>query len=825
MRFLLATISVFCLLHSAVVANPVLLKKHCRACHHGDDAEADFNLAALSDSPTASNLDAWLASLDRVKSGEMPPAEESNLSDSERRDLVDYLRRQLATFDREQSTLKPKFVPRRMNNREFAQSIADVLLIEDIGTHLPTDNLVGDSRHHGFDTHSQTLGFSKFHLEQCIRSARQIVNATILDGEKPQSKRYQVTSRQIFAESLSQNTNRPERQGASKGFDFLDPRRQAYFKPFKHVPSTGWYRIRIQAIALDRGRYDTEGTGVYDGDPIQLLVQMGDRKHFIDLPDHEIHQIDLTEWMAEGSRLKFQNPTDGLKMVGNGNFKFQNRLTGEYFKKYEPDRYAQLVKTFTKKRNGRLFPTSAWQNWVNDWMGPRPRILSAEIEGPIYPAWPPARQTALIGANPKIEDAHAILKPIAERAWRRPVRDGELDEILHLVHRVHQTSGIIEALKEGIVTVLASPQFLLLNTEDLSEQERFASKFSYFLYGTTPTHPLRQAVAAGSLNSQAAIVQELKQRIASKETASFQREFPYAWLELSDINFMAPDPDKYHHYHRKDVSEDMIGEVLELFNHALKENISVPELLLADYSFVNADLAKVYGLEDVPQDSTFRKYVFQDGNRGGLITTGAFLTSTADSLFTSPIHRAIYVMENFLGIHPTPPPADVEITEPDVRQAKTIKEILSAHRSDKNCLSCHQLIDPYGYAFENYGPDGSWRHTYTVQSEMDKATKASATKRAKPQVTKIAIDAGATFQSGASYSNLRGYRDILASKVNQERIVRCFVTKLLTYANGVEPSSADFAQVDRIVAVSARHNYRIVETIAAVIDSPLFREQ
>ena len=554
-------------------------------------------------------------------------------------------------------------------------------------------------------------------------------------------------------------------------------------------------------------------------------LRWGDREYRIDLPDNEVRELELTEWMAEGSRLRFQHPTDGLRLVGNGNFKFQNRITAKYFKKYQPDRYAKLIKTFTLTKNGKKRHPDDWHNWVDYWMGPRPRLLAAEIEGPVYESWPPKRQVALIGANPSITEAEGLLKPIAERAWRRPVREGELDEILGLVRQVEKESGTIEALKEGIVSILVSPQFLLLNTEDLAAEQRFASKFSYFVLGTTPSPELRNAVAKGRFDSHAEIVEALKELIREEKAESIQRAFPFAWLELNDINFMAPDPDKYHHFHRKRVSDDMVNEVLRFFRHATEENIPVPELLLADYSFLNADLAKVYGLDDVPLDSELRKYVFRDGRRGGLLGTGAFLTSTADSLFTSPIHRAIYVMENFLGIQPTPPPGDVEIKEPDVRQAKTIKEILSAHRSDKSCLSCHQLIDPFGYAFENYGPDGSWRDVYSIEEQAELSERSPKGNRVKPKITAIPIDSSAEFLNGSAYRDIDGYRQILASDVNQQRIVRCFVAKLLTFANGVEPDKVDFKEIDRIMAVSAKFDHRIVETIAAVIDSPLFREQ
>ena len=152
---------------------------------------------------------------------------------------------------------------------------------------------------------------------------------------------------------------------------------------------------------------------------------------------------------------------------------------------------------------------------------------------------------------------------------------------------------------------------------------------------------------------------------------------------------------------------------------------------------------------------------------------GAFLTLTADSLSTSPIHRAVYVMEKFLGIRPPPPPADVEIAEPDVRQAKTIKEILAAHTTDPTCASCHRSIDPYGYAFENFDPTGAWRDEYTMHIaakpsreallEIEKQNRQRAARGLAPAERRwerapIPIDAASRFPDGAPYGGIVEYR-------------------------------------------------------------------
>lgn len=813
--FLLAAL----LMSQATLADESLLRTHCAKCHSGKKPKGEFDLRLLGGSPSKKNSELWEASLDYVKAEEMPPAEQSQLSKADRGRLIRFLEEKMRRYNA-QSVKAIRAKPRRLNNREFENSVRDVLLIEDIGTHQPTDNLIGDALHDGFDTHSDTLGFSKFHLEQYIEAVRRIVEASVLSGKQPEPRRYEFDATEIIAAHTSQNTTRPERRGRPEGFDFLDPRSLAYLQGFKTAPQTGWYKITIRCTGKDRGRYRTEDTGIYDGDPIRLSVQMGNRERVFDLPDEEVMEIKLREWVAAGTRLRLHYPTDGLRLRGNGNFKFQNAITGMYLKEHDPARYKRVVAAIKPTRNGRVRGPASWHHWVRFWMGPRPRVFGVVVEGPFYETWPPERTVALVGQNPRAENAAEILRPIARRAWRREVRADELKEIVRLVQAKSDLLGDVEALKEGIVAILASPPFLLLQRDGQTSQERFASKLSYFLQSTIPDAELRKAVANGELKSFTGVRAAVQRRFDQSKADPFLRAFPYAWLKLNDINFMAPDPDYYHHYHRKRVSEDMIDEALHFFRHAIDKNIPVTELLSADYSFINADLARVYGVDDVPDDSILRKYTFTDGRRGGLLGMGAFLTVTADSLGTSPIHRAVYVMENFLGIHPSPPPADVKITEPDVRSAKTIKEILAAHRADKSCAACHQSIDPFGYAFENFDPMGAWRDEYTMHNRQP---SAKGKRRQLGKTKGIPIDASAGFRNGSEYKDITEFRQLMQTTANRDRFVRCFIVKLLTYANGEEPD--DYSEINRILTKSAENDYRIVDTIAAVLDSPLFREK
>ena len=268
-----------------------------------------------------------------------------------------------------------------------------------------------------------------------------------------------ITQATTTQQKAKQRTKQMKRELPDREYiDFADIRSRLCFSNFETTPATGRYRIKIRATGMDRLVYATEETGVYHDDPIQLNVHLADRVFTFDLPDEEVMEIELDEWIAAGTKLQFSYPTDGLRMRGNSNFKFQYAIAGDYIRQNKPELYAEVVANLDPKKKG----AGHWSNWVEYWQGPRPRLFSAEVEGPIYDAWPPQRQVALLGNSPKAENAAAILEPIAERAWRRSVREGELDSIVELVTTKAETMGDIGALKEGIVAVLASPSVKIM---------------------------------------------------------------------------------------------------------------------------------------------------------------------------------------------------------------------------------------------------------------------------------------------------------------------------------------------------------------------------
>ena len=581
----------------AAAGEGALLQLHCARCHKDVEPIAGFSVRSLSGSPAPENLDLWMKSLAHVRSGFMPPPAESQLSSADRRRLALFLDQKIRGY-RQQAGDSMRAKPRRLNNRELANSVRDVLLIEHIGTNQPLANLLGDTLEDGFDTDGDALGMSQFHLEQYIGAFRTIIDSTILSPKQPDARLYHVRASDMSVTSLSQSGRPGRADRTAESIDFLDPRLRIYFSNFDAAPATGRYRVRIYATGKDRGIYDSAATGIHDDDPIQLSVHMGDRVEVVDLPDEEVMEIELNQWITAGTRIELSYPTDGLRMQGNKNFKFQYRIARDYLLANDPGRHAAVVReAVSKAATETARGPEHWSHWTGDWQGPRPRVFKATIEGPFYESWPPKRQIALLGQDPEVDHAAAILRPIAERAWRRDVAEEELDSILRLVRSRAELDSDVEALKEGIVAILASPSFLILNPGDGALADRFATKLSYFLKSTIPDERTRVAARNGMLTSFQSVRAEVQRQFDQSEADEFLREFPHAWLELDRINFMAPDPDRFPLYDRKRLSEDMINEALQFFSHMVDNNLPVPEFLSADYSFLNADLARIYGVE------------------------------------------------------------------------------------------------------------------------------------------------------------------------------------------------------------------------------------
>ncbi|MCM8530371.1 MAG: DUF1592 domain-containing protein, partial [Lentisphaeraceae bacterium] len=614
------------------------------------------------------------------------------------------------------------------------------------------------------------------------------------DAKKPKTETHTLKSSNLYVDDRRKLTIQTN---LKKYIRILSGEQLVSFKNFNEFKHTGYYRITINAAGMDREYpYKEENIGVHKCDPITLGVQLGSLEIKQDLPDNKPQPLVIEEWVTKGSTFGLTYITDGLRMSGNGNFKFNSTLQSKHLnKKFEKG----VERTFTH------------------WQGPRIRVYDVKIEGPFYKSWPPQRENKLIGQSPRSTNIPKILSNFAEKAYRRPLKPNELNDIINYSKSLVSSIGVKEAIKEGLVAIMSSASFLYINQGSNLSNYDLASKMSYTLWSSKPDQELLRLANTKSLDNGKVLANQIKRLVSSDKNSNFVNNFANAWFELNMLGFMPPEPTQYFYWNRKSLVHDMKNEVLTFLEKGLKNNIPITEFISADYSYINQDLSVIYGIDGI-EGEKMQKYTYKNGRRGGLLGMGAFLVSTADGVSTNPIHRGVWVKRNILGSEPAPPPADIKIEEPDVRKAKTIREVLALHNTNANCRSCHAKIDPWGWAFENFDPSGQWRDGY-MEYQRDKSGKARKTQK----VIKVAdIDASSEMNNGQSYKDIVSFRDVILQK--DEEIVRCFIEKFITYMNGAKPDLHMTPEIDKLVKKSKASKYRIVDTIIHIFQSPIAHE-
>ena len=730
----------------------------------------------------------------------MPPEEQETIPQNKRQLMLDWLKEEIAKYNNTSKILAPQSLLRRLTLNEYKNSLKDLLTVKHLGTNSPCTELLDDAYENGFNNRASNLAMSSYHLNAYLNTARKILDNFILQDQQPEAKTYKFLPHYI--KKVTWTTKGSPGNGKTH-LDLIAPFHYQSIARFPEFPETGYYKIIVDAQGIDRNYpYREEHIGVHKTDPIKMSLKIGSENFSQALQDKR-QKYTIETWVTKGSDLGFALETDGLKMMYNGNFKFYGSLPKRY-----PEIHPKIKAEAKKHPNETTAKSNSW-SWKY-WRGPRVRLFGIRVEGPYYKSWPSAVETKLIGRKPSYNNISSLLVKFASKAYRRPVSTSEIQPIINYTQKLARKSHIKNALKEGLTLILTSSPFLYINQKSTSPFV-YASKLSYALWSSIPDEQLKFMAAQKKLTSAPHLSKLIRAMLQDPKSKAFVDNFPNAWFELNKLGFMPPDPDLYHYFNRKDLKVDMKNELKTFFAHAIKENLSIMDFINADYSFINQDLAQIYGIKNV-KGSTLRKHTFKDGKRGGILGMGALLTLTADTQVTSPIHRGVWLKENILGGHISAPPPELEIEEPDIRNTKSIREALAKHTSQGDCRVCHAKIDPWGWAFENFGPAGEWRDNYLIITEGKKGTK---TKKAG------IINASSKLLDGQSYQDIRDFKKILASK--DRKIVSCFIKKLITYINGQAPGHELQPEIDRLVKVSKAQNYRIVDTILAVFLSKAVR--
>jgi hypothetical protein len=443
--------------------------------------------------------------------------------------------------------------------------------------------------------------------------------------------------------------------------------------------------------------------------------------------------------------------------------------------------------------------------------GPGLRVQSLEVEGPFNPPPPkyPAVHTRLLahkpGAAPR-EAAKEIVTRFATKAYRRPLRAGEADAALAFFEASQQRGEPFElGVRAALYRVLMSPDFLFRIERDPSglkagesyavNEYELASRLSYFLWNTMPDDELMALAGKGQLRKNLAA--QVQRMVKDTKSGSFLQNFSEQWLTLRKLELISPDPTLFPTYDES-LQEAMIRESTLFFETIAREDRSVTELLAADFTFVNEPLAKLYGVPGVTGENFVR--VKAPPHRGGVLTMASVLALNSNATRTSPVKRGKFILEEILNAPPPNPPPNVPPLEEGKQLTGTLRQVMEQHRDNPMCASCHQKMDPLGFAFENFDAIGAWR---------DKDAGG------------FPIDASGVLPDGSKFDGPAGLKAVLDAK--KEVFLRNLTNKVLTYALGRGLEFYDRPAIEKIVAALPKTNYRFSTLIMETVKSDPFQ--
>lgn len=414
-----------------------------------------------------------------------------------------------------------------------------------------------------------------------------------------------------------------------------------------------------------------------------------------------------------------------------------------------------------------------------------------------------------------VKAAREVIVPFASRAYRRFLETEEQDKLLGFFRKVYEENDDDNrydiAIKETLKAVLVSPNFLYRYEEELPvpidhpyplSDFELATRLSYFLWSTLPDRELFDAAYRGELQDSAAITRQVQRMLKDPKAKNFAESFITQWFGVSRFRDTNPlDPERFPEM-TVSLREAMYQEMVEYFYYVLIDSKNFLHLLDSDFTFLNEELAKHYGVAGV-KGKEMRRVALKDRTRGGVLGMGSVLASTSMPLRTSPVLRGKWVLEEILGTPPPPPPPDAgELPEEaSTNKNASIRDLLTKHRANPTCASCHQKMDPIGFGLENFDPTGRWRDSYGD----------------KP------IIAWDTLPSGEVFNGPMELKKILATK--EDEFARTLSEKMFIYAIGRNVGFVDEFYMQKLVKNLKDNHFDTEKFIIELVNLEAFRSK
>ncbi|NNC77553.1 MAG: DUF1592 domain-containing protein, partial [Woeseiaceae bacterium] len=758
------------------------INQYCVICHNDAVLQAGFSLQHADVSNVADHADVWEKVLRKLKGRAMPPAGAPRPDEATYDLLANYLE---SALDRQAAVAPQPGRPsiRRLNRNEYINSVRDLLGIEIIDdTILPADDTM-----FGFDKIASVLTLSPLLAEQYISAARKVRRLALGESQlQPVFEIYSVSGYLMQTSWMGDDLPFGSRGGTS-----ID----------HHFPADGEYvvQVRLQRNSREYIRGLTE--------PHQFEVRLDGRK---------IKQIQIGGEKHGRSAGIFSSGSSGDVEQEHYERTADQALEARFFAKAGT---RKLTVTFLDEDTvpeEPLYPAHTLYDFAQ-YKGGVPAVHTVAVGGP-YEAngtadTPSRKQILICQPNRHNEEmcAGKIISTLARRAYRRVPTQQEIDELMAFYHQ-GRAGGFEQGIGLAIERMLAGPEFLFLVVKtpgDVSPGELFeltdlelAAQMSYFLWSTLPDEELLAIAENGRLSEPDVLEQQIHRMLADPRSDTLVNRFAAQWLHLGKLNVTQPNTDLFP-YVDDNLLQDFRHETELFFDYILRNDRPLLELLNADYSFVNERLAAHYGIDGV-YGNHFRKVQLPDSTRGGLLGQGSILTVTSYPNRTAPVIRGKWILDNILGAPPPPPPANVPGLRSQNEEGKVLnmREQMEQHRADPVCASCHKIMDPLGFALENYDAIGRWR----------KIDAASFTP----------IDASGTLPDGTPFVGPLELRQVIIER-RQEDFILTVIEKLLTYAIGRGIDHHDAPVMRDIMRDSAPDEYRLSSLIMAVINSSPFR--
>ena len=742
-----------------------VLDQYCVTCHNQRLRTADLALDTLDLSNVTADAETWEMVIRKLRLRAMPPAGRPRPDDATIDVVASWFE---TTLDRAAAAAPdPGRRPalHRLSRTEYQHAVRDVLALDDlpkeldIAVMLPADNVTS-----GFDNLAELLFVSPTLMERYLGAARKISRLAVGDPTMlPIVDTYQI-DRDLVQDGQVAGLPLGTRGGT---------------RVRSHLPLDGEYLITVQFRGAAREPHDVEVS--VDGERVRLFT-VG------------------------------ENPP---KRMG----------TGVFTPDADPDVQVRVplragpreVAVAFLPKSGAL---SEGQVRAYRSRSRQPSIASLIISGP-YGADgagdTPSRRHIFVcqprtgaGETDQATCARTILSVLARRAYRRPVRDTDLDRLMPFYEQGRVEGGFERGIQRAIERVLVSPEFLFRVERDpagvsagdvyrVSDLE-LASRLSFFLWSSIPDDDLLAAATRGELGEPAVLDRQVRRMLGDPRSEALVTNFAEQWLFLRDVDAKEPDTGFFPGFD-ENLRQAFRRETELFIDSILRGDRSVPELLTANHTFVNERLAKHYGIPHV-YGSHFRRGELDDDSRHGLLGHGSILTLTSYATRTSPVLRGKWILENLLSSPPPPPPPNVPALDEttDDGRPRSMREAMEQHRANPVCASCHKLMDPLGFALENFDAVGRWRE----RSESN-----------------TPIDATGVMPDGRPFEGPTGLRTVLLGAPDQ--FVTTVTEKLMTYALGRGVEYFDAPTIRDIVRHAEREDYRFASIVSGIVNSTPFQ--